>query len=620
MDPDRNRNIAPRRGWWWKVPVGLTAVLLVALAAVIMYIDPIAHSLANRTLKRSLQAGGVLDQIHIRPGEGIVEMAGLTLQAPKGFGSDPLLTLGRLRLDIDPAALFDAELVIEELIVGELSLVLVRDENGRLSPFHLLAQSRAESTGKDTGSEAANRGVTAIPPIRIDRIRLEKISVLLIDRQGGRNWKARAFIDLSADDIRVKELLNRDIFLGRLNLAVREVAVDQPEGFGPSPLLQMESFTAATSDVDMGSSILPVDRLSVEKLSASVERNAAGETNLQKLKAALLDDPKAENDSEAPSKPGKAGAQPAKGLPSIRFEKIQVSDGSLTYRDQAVSEEGVTLPLHNMSLSATGLNLFGKNEAAEPASVSAAFQLDQPGQLPAAYFGAEADVGPIGNVPPVNAQIRLAGFKLDTLGSLVPPATRTAIGATGLDASVAMAMDPRAIDLFAAIETDHGVEYEALRVHGPLGKPEIVLADILSGAFDRISDGLLNLGAGTLGAGVTIAKGGVSVLGDVGEGGWALGKNLAVSTFGIAKGVVTLDLGEVGEGLKGATKESLNITAGSIKKAGTDAGQGLEGSVSDLKGDKRVSAWDDQIPARYEAYMQQAREALSKMPYPPAIK
>jgi hypothetical protein len=602
------------------VPVGLTVVLLIALAAVIFYIDPIAHALVNRTLNRSLQAGGALNQIDIRLRDGMIEMAGLRLYAPKGFGSDPLLTLGRLRLEIDPMALFDGNLVVEELIVGELSLVLVRDKNGRFSPLYLLPQSGIKSEETEAHAETADQGQTALPPIRVHRIRLEKISVHLIDQQGGEEWKARGSIDLTADDLQINDVLNRDIWLGRLTLAVHDVAIDQPKGFGTAPLLQMDRFTVAASKVDLGSSILPIDRLSVEKLSASVERNGEGVTNLQQLKAALLGKPKAESDAPAPSNPGKGGQEPAKGPPSIRFEKIQVSDGSFTYHDRTISKEGLALPLRRMSLTATHLNLFDKNGAAEPASVTASFQLDQPGQLPTAYFGAEAVVGPIETAPPVNAQVRLVGFKLDTLGSLVPPATRTAIGATGFDASAAMAMDSSAIDLFAAIQTDHNVEYEALRVHGPLEKPKILLADILSGAFDRISDGLINLGGDALGAGVSIAKGGVSVLGDVGKGGWMLGKNLAVSTFGVAKGLVTLDSGEVGKGLQGATKESLAITAGSLKEAGTDAGHSLGDSVSDLTGDDRVRAWDSQIPARYEAVMEQAREFLSKMPYPPAVE
>jgi hypothetical protein len=131
---------------------------------------------------------------------------------------------------------------------------------------------------------------------------------------------------------------------------------------------------------------------------------------------------------------------------------------------------------------------------------------------------------------------------------------------------------------------------------------------------------LINLGGDTLGAGLSIAKGGVSVLGEVGKGGWNLGKNLVVSAFEIAKGAVTLDRGEIGEGLKGATADSLSITAGSVKGAGLAAGQGMGDSVSDLSGEGRVQAWDRQIPERYPAVMEQAREALAKMPYPPAIK
>ena len=43
-------------------------------------------------------------------------------------------------------------------------------------------------------------------------------------------------------------------------------------------------------------------------------------------------------------------------------------------------------------------------------------------------------------------------------------------------------------------------------------------------------------------------------------------------------------------------------------------------TVSDLKGDGRIPAWDKGIPTRYQAAMQQAQDALAKMPYPPVTQ
>jgi hypothetical protein len=75
------------------------------------------------------------------------------------------------------------------------------------------------------------------------------------------------------------------------------------------------------------------------------------------------------------------------------------------------------------------LRLFDENKGADPAAVSVSFQLKQPGKLPSAHFGTVARMGPVGRgIPPINAQARMIGLKLKTLGALLPPAMRTAYG------------------------------------------------------------------------------------------------------------------------------------------------------------------------------------------------
>jgi hypothetical protein len=182
-----------------------------------------------------------------------------------------------------------------------------------------------------------------------------------------------------------------------------------------------------------------------------------------------------------------------------------------------------------------------------------------------------------------------------------------------------MALNKDSINLFAGILTDHGVQYNAMNVHGPLNKPTLEISDIFSGAFDRISEGLVNLGVDTLSAGVSIAQSGVSIVDEVGSGVLDIGKNLGVSALEIGTGLLKLDGEELQEGLEGATKDTLSLTAGSVKDTGSAGGDGLADSVSDLKGDDRLQAWDREIPARYRTAMQQASDALAKMPYPPVI-
>ena len=155
---------------------------------------------------------------------------------------------------------------------------------------------------------------------------------------------------------------------------------------------------------------------------------------------------------------------------SLLTGKIVLDGGPLTYRDEMIAAEPIVARLGDVQLTVNDLRLFSDATAAGPAAVSLAFELAQPSNLPTAYLGTLARIGPLGaGIPMVNAQARLVGLKLDTLGSLVPPATRTALGATGLDAAISLVMAADGIDLNAEALTDRGIHYNGLRIHGAPG-------------------------------------------------------------------------------------------------------------------------------------------------------
>ena len=169
----------------------------------------------------------------------------------------------------------------------------------------------------------------------------------------------------------------------------------------------------------------------------------------------------------------------------------------------------------------------------------------------------------------------------------------------------------------ASVLSDRNVHYNAINLSGPLDAPKVELGAVLAGVFSRVSDGLVNMGKRGLGGGFRIAKGGVDVAKELGSGSLNVGKNLGKSVLGIGRGLVTLDQKDLEEGLTDITKGSVAITADSVKRTGTAAGGGLQDSFSDLKGDDVLQAWDNGIPARYQAAMKQAEDALANMPYPP---
>jgi hypothetical protein len=252
--------------------------------------------------------------------------------------------------------------------------------------------------------------------------------------------------------------------------------------------------------------------------------------------------------------------------------------------------------------------------------LSIAFKLKQPGKLPAAHFGTVARLGPAGRgIPPVNAHARMIGLKLKTLGTLLPPATRTALGGDGLDSGMALALNDGRISMDAVALTDRNIRYDTIKVRGPLNAPVIEIAPVLSGVF-RVTDGVLNLGKSGLGAGISIAESSVDVAKEVGSGTLKVGKKLLGGLFDTGKGLATLDAKQVEKGLVSSTVGTIDLSLGTVGGAGSAAGGGLDKSVSDLTGESAVQAWDKGIPARYQTAMSRAKAALAKMPYPPVTQ
>ena len=466
MNQNANKTQKKSRGWLWKIPLGLLVLLLIVLAVATLSINSIANNQINGAMKDYLTEGGSLEAIDIGLMAGRIELSGMTVNPPKGHGTDPLLSLGSLVLDVVPTSLLSDVIVVEELALKGMSLNLVRDKQGQL---------------------------------------------------------------------------------------------------GLDKLVKTEEPAAETAD--------------------------------------------------------KADAPPQeRDLPVVQVKSIRMEDGSITVRDSALTGKPMVFPLKDLQVMVSQLRLFDDNAAVDPASISVSFQLKQPGKLPSAHFGTVARMGPVGRgVPPINAQARMIGLKLKTLGTLLPPATRSALGGDGLDSGIALALNGGRISLDALALTDRNVRYDTIQVQGPLDAPVEKIAPVLAGVF-RVTDGVLSIGKSGLATGVSLAQGSVDVAKEVGSGTVKMGKKLLGGLFDTGKGIATLDAKKTKKGFVDSTKGTIDLSMDSVKGAGGAAGGGLGKSVSALTGSAAVKAWDKGIPARYQNAMQQAEKALAKMPYPPVTK
>jgi hypothetical protein len=557
-----------------------------------------------------------------------LDIKGIAVDQPPGFSRNPLLAVDKFELASQGIDLSTSKVSVSKVMLDKLTASLERNPNREINLLKLMDAwvpvVAGDKTRKKTTAARSSAGkkpapAFKLPTLFVGDIQLKSAKAQVLDAIDGKPWRAGFDgLDILVSGVKVGDLAKQAVALASLDVDLKGIAVDQPPGFGTRKLFSLDRFTVNSEKQDMSSKELIVKKVLLQGLSSSMTMRSDGSNNLQKLSEALLGSANKTRPVKQKTTAVSKTSTAAVALPTLRFEQILMDGGSVTYRDEVFAAEPLVAELNNIRMETTQLRLFAKDDGVDPASASVSFEIEQPRDLPTAIYGALATVGPVGRgIPMVNAQTRLVGLKLDTLGSLVPPATRTALGASGLDAGASLAMDANSINLIATVLTDRHILYEGLTVKGSLESPVVEVGPVLTGIYSRVADGFINIGKTGLISGVNIAEGGVDAAKELGSGTVKVGKNLVKGLFGTIAGLITLDKKKVEKGVSGTTKGTVDLTIESVDGTGKAAGGGLKSSASELKGDNRVRAWEKGIPTRYRKYMQMARDALSKMPYPP---
>ena len=179
MNQNANRTQKKSRGWLWKIPLGLLVLLLIVLAVATLSINTIAHNQINGAMKDFLTEGGSLEAIDIGLMAGRIELTGVTINPPKDHGTDPLLSMGNLVLDVVPTSLLSDVIVVEEVTLKGMSVNLVRDKQGRLGLDKLV---KAEKPAADKPTKSTDKPEEkALPVVHVNKIRLENSSITIED-------------------------------------------------------------------------------------------------------------------------------------------------------------------------------------------------------------------------------------------------------------------------------------------------------------------------------------------------------------------------------------------------------------------------------------------------------
>jgi uncharacterized protein involved in outer membrane biogenesis len=642
-----------RRGLWWKIPLGLLAILIVLLVIAWVRLPAIVTRIANKQLPAILQTDASLEKIELHLTKGFAAIHGLRIDQPEGFGDEPLLELKQFIARVDLGSLIGGELIVIQAVeLDGLTANLIKDANGDLNITKLGPPPSTDQT--DSSDPSVDPRPESKPlTITLERLAVNDVAVSYTDQAEGavpaslalgdlgilledcevhlgesteinaknleitlRNIAAGlpgkiglALLGVQLDGCRIRIEEDLTVTLNQGDVTLENIRIAQPDGFGDNALLDVPRIHLDIGQSPFVDNIVHVNRFEIESLQAHIVRNAEGILNATRLTPTSGTETKTSSDEPAPDPGSRIG---------IHLAALGFKDGSITYTDAALGDETpLELRIRDFNVALENLMAFLAEPPVDTSSIKLSASIDQR-ENPPAKLGLLANVGPAGaGVPEVNAQAQLTGLLLDTLGSMVTPATRKTVGADGIDASVSVALDVNSIDLDGQATTDQKHAYP-FRVHGPWNDLTIDLGPILLGVAGRFTTGLVkNLAGGTTGAAVDLAGNMAGGAKDLGKGTMDTVGKVGGGLFGAAKSALKGDFKNAGGELKEATVGAAKEARSSIGDAGSGMKEMAKDTISTTTGGKRSMEWLEQSADRHLESMISAESALSEMPYPP---
>lgn len=387
--------------------------------------------------------------------------------------------------------------------------------------------------------------------------------------------------------------LNTEASLGgfHINLlrgktGVRDLVIEQPAGFGDTPLLYLEGFEARVPPRQaLLGDYIAIDHLKVDRLSLCIVADSNGVLNVTNI------GPEPAEGVEEETSENETAAEP----PALWLKHLAANEFLIHYIDQ---KTGLDIQITNLNVAVEHLVVGDVPDAPDHGSIHV--DLGIRGVDGSASIIVNGMVGSIqpGLAPRTKLALSLTGFELD----LVKPVTKTdlvkALGA-GLDLEALIEIEPgnvmsnQVLGGEWALSTSAGVTLRD-KIAGTIGSPEInirkmVQQVVISGGMAAIENNAGN-----------VAQAGMSVVGGAAKAGSkavkGVGKTLVGTLSGLGttlKGAATLDTGEMIGGLKSTTVGTVTNAISTVTETTTAAGTSVLEAGETAVGMNHDTSWID---------------------------
>lgn len=189
-------------------------------------------------------------------------------------------------------------------------------------------------------------------------------SLLLIAAIGVRMWLPgfiRGMIEETGTESLQTQVTVEDVDLALFfgTITIKGLSVASPEGFGDDPIFSTDAIHADVSLSSLGTELIVVEEVRLDRLTMNAKRNADGFSNLKTLQEKITPE-EASEESEGEGEEEEAPAEEAGPANSILIEAIALNDITLNFRDETHNAgAGVsgTLSFQDLAVPAEGSQL-----------------------------------------------------------------------------------------------------------------------------------------------------------------------------------------------------------------------------------------------------------------------
>lgn len=396
----------------------------------------------------------------------------------------------------------------------------------------------------------------------------------------------------------------QDVKLALLNgyAELDGLVLDQPEGFGEGSLISIGKASVDLDPIKLKDKQLKIEDVQLSDLDLNLALKP-GETTgtVFNILAMLPDLPKAE-------KPEPPSAEPV----DLDVQLVQFQGKNLHFSFSDTTREMpwlIGLSITEVTVKDIVYSALSKPQNnALPGTISLRAELAQPVGVKAKLL-LDVHLMPIlgTNIPPVVGSVRIVGLDLDIFAPFLVPGAKSAFGGSAFDLELDFRVGPSVLDVNGAIITDKGTSYPIKASGSPL-HPTFYASGLFGAVFKRpgafvgdvvgnVADAATQTATAAVDTAGTAIKGGVKTVGKVVGG---LGKTL--------KGVATLDLKEVEDGLTEGTLGAAKEAGNTVLDTGSTALKGVQNVGGAALGSGKLAAWFEAAPQRFE----KAEEANAK--------